>query len=174
VRKSPVADALLSFHMLRRAIARRHTAAVPQMTLLRLYADGDGESRVRPMSYSAESPLAQTMPTLGEMPGIMEVPPPAAANSSTEHVATGTWAPGKAMDAFHNPSRRQWVLVLAGAMRLWPSAGSSVVLQKGDVLLAEDLTGRGHRSAAEPDFGRCFIMRVPLLQDPEACPLRDA
>ena len=127
------------------------------------------------MVYSESSALAQPMPTpLGEMPGIMEVPPPLAADSTPDQTASGTWAKGKPMDVFHNPSARQWVLLLSGAMRIWPSAGDSVLLHKGDACLAEDTTGRGHRSAADPEFGRCFIMRVPLLQDPEACPLRHA
>jgi quercetin dioxygenase-like cupin family protein len=46
---------------------------------------------------------------------------------------------------FHNPPRRQFILVLKGVAGLEASDGTTRRLGPGDVLLAEDTTGRGHR-----------------------------
>jgi len=47
---------------------------------------------------------------------------------------------------FHNAPRRQYVINLDAAVELEVGDGTRRVLQPGDVLLAEDLTGRGHIS----------------------------
>ncbi len=44
----------------------------------------------------------------------------------------------------HNESRRQYLIVLSGQMDLTVGDGTTRVLQPGDILLAEDLTGQGH------------------------------
>jgi hypothetical protein len=49
---------------------------------------------------------------------------------------------------FHNAPRRQYVINLDAAVELEIGDGTKRVLQAGDVLLAEDTTGRGHRSRA--------------------------
>src|SRR5438093_689427 len=45
---------------------------------------------------------------------------------------------------FHNAPRRQFVIVLAGRAELECGDGSVRQLGPGDVLLADDTTGRGH------------------------------
>jgi hypothetical protein len=49
---------------------------------------------------------------------------------------------------WHNAPRRQYVINLAGGVELEVGDGSKRRLGAGDVLLAEDLTGRGHKSRA--------------------------
>ena len=49
---------------------------------------------------------------------------------------------------FHNAPRRQYVINLDAAVELETGDGTKRVLAPGEVLLAEDTTGRGHRSRA--------------------------
>ncbi len=45
---------------------------------------------------------------------------------------------------FHNAPRRQYVVMMAGQMEVEIGDGSKCVFNAGDVLVAEDLTGKGH------------------------------
>ncbi len=65
-----------------------------------------------------------------------------------------------AMD-FHNAPRRQYVVVLSGQMEIEIGDGSKRVLSPGDVLVAEDLTGKGHITRAVGDQPRVSLA-VPL------------
>lgn len=49
---------------------------------------------------------------------------------------------------FHNAPRRQYVINLSGAVELEVGDGTKRMLGPGEILLAEDTTGRGHRSRA--------------------------
>lgn len=49
---------------------------------------------------------------------------------------------------FHNAPRRQYVVNLTGAVELETGDGTQRVLGPGEILLAEDITGRGHKSRA--------------------------
>ena len=51
--------------------------------------------------------------------------------------------PAKSLD-FHNAPRRQYVVVMSGAMEIEIGDGTKRQLGPGDVLIAEDLTGKGH------------------------------
>lgn len=51
--------------------------------------------------------------------------------------------PGEFMD-WHNAPRRQYVIPLSGQVEIGIGDGAVRQLGPGDVLLAEDLTGRGH------------------------------
>ena len=52
--------------------------------------------------------------------------------------------PGNAAMDFHNAPRRQYVVMLSGQMEIETGLGEKRVLGPGDVLVAEDLTGKGH------------------------------
>lgn len=54
------------------------------------------------------------------------------------------YRPGNAVMDFHNAPRRQYVIILAGQMEIETGLGEKRVLNTGDVLVAEDLTGKGH------------------------------
>ena len=45
---------------------------------------------------------------------------------------------------WHNPSRRQYLFILEGRVEVSVKDGSAMVLNPGDALLAEDMTGQGH------------------------------
>lgn len=49
---------------------------------------------------------------------------------------------------WHNAPCRQYVLMLEGSVEIEVSAGVKRVFHGGDILLAEDTTGRGHISRA--------------------------
>jgi len=49
---------------------------------------------------------------------------------------------------WHNAPRRQFVINLEGAVEIVIGDGTSRILGPGDILLAEDTTGRGHISRA--------------------------
>ena len=62
---------------------------------------------------------------------------------------------------FHCAPRRQFVINLTGTVELETGDGSTRRLGPGDVLLAEDTSGRGHISRAIGDTPRRSIF-VPL------------
>ena len=49
---------------------------------------------------------------------------------------------------FHTAPRRQYVVNLEGEVELEVGDGTRRVLRSGDILLAEDTTGQGHKSRA--------------------------
>lgn len=52
--------------------------------------------------------------------------------------------PAQSFSDFHNAPRRQYVVMMAGQLEIEIGDGSKRVLDPGDVLVAEDLTGKGH------------------------------
>ena len=62
---------------------------------------------------------------------------------------------------FHNAPRRQYVLYLTAGVEVGFGDGSTVLMEPGDVLLAEDLTGRGHTSRVREGMGGVCAF-VPL------------
>ena len=58
---------------------------------------------------------------------------------------------------FHNAPRRQFVINLEGSVELVTGDGSSRILGPGDILLAEDTTGKGHISRAIDNQPRTSI-----------------
>jgi len=62
---------------------------------------------------------------------------------------------------FHNAPRRQYVINLTGAAELEVGDGSTCYLGPGDILLAEDTTGRGHKSRGVDGQPRTCLF-IPL------------
>ena len=59
---------------------------------------------------------------------------------------------------WHNAPRRQWVVMLAGSsITITCGDGSSRTLAAGDVLLAEDTTGQGHKTVVNDGWPRAMI-----------------
>jgi quercetin dioxygenase-like cupin family protein len=52
--------------------------------------------------------------------------------------------PATSFSDFHNAPRRQYVVMMSGALEIEISDGTTRHLVPGDVLVAEDLTGKGH------------------------------
>lgn len=56
---------------------------------------------------------------------------------------------GKSSDKeqdWHNPTQRLFIIVLSGVMQIEASRGEIKDFSPGEVLLAEDLTGKGHKT----------------------------
>ena len=49
---------------------------------------------------------------------------------------------------WHNPTRRQYLIVVSGRMEVSVADGSARQFQPGDVLIAEDMKGQGHLTKA--------------------------
>lgn len=60
---------------------------------------------------------------------------------------------------WHNPPRSQYVLMLEGTMKIEIGDGSKRIFKSGEIVLAEDLEGKGHKtSAASPGIQRYMII----------------
>lgn len=59
---------------------------------------------------------------------------------------------------WHNAPRRQWVIMLGGSsVTITCGDGSSRTLVGGDVLLAEDTTGQGHKTVVNTNWPRAMV-----------------
>jgi quercetin dioxygenase-like cupin family protein len=67
--------------------------------------------------------------------------------------------PGNTAMDFHNAPRRQYVVLLSGQMEIETGLGEKRTLSAGDVLIAEDLTGKGHITRSS---GQRVTLSVPL------------
>jgi len=106
---------------------------MPTFRVTRVYTGDDGESHFEDLEIDLKD--------LGKI-GAMSDPIPA---SSILFRETGA---DYDLD-FHNAPRRQFVIMLSGGrVELEVGSGEKRVLGPGDVLLAEDTTGRGHISRA--------------------------
>jgi len=63
---------------------------------------------------------------------------------------------------FHIAPRRQYVITLEGQAEIGIGDGSKRIFNPGDVLLADDLTGRGHTTAVYGNRDRVSIA-IPLV-----------
>ena len=63
---------------------------------------------------------------------------------------------------YHTAPRRQYVVNLRGSVEIETGSGDKRVLGPGDILLAEDTTGRGHISRSASDGPRECLF-IPLV-----------
>ena len=70
---------------------------------------------------------------------------------------------GSGLQEFHNAPRRQYVIVLSGGMEIETGLGEKRILGTGDVLIAEDLTGKGHVTRSIGGDTR-VTLSVPLAE----------
>jgi quercetin dioxygenase-like cupin family protein len=69
--------------------------------------------------------------------------------------------PAKSFSDFHNAPRRQYVVMMAGVLEIEVGDGTKRQLVPGDVLVAEDLTGKGHITRGVGEEPRATLA-VPL------------
>ena len=93
------------------------------MAIVRIYAGEDGESHFEELELGSDPRLTGLQPAKG--------------------IEFRTMEAGYFSDWHHAP-RRQFVFTLAGEMEIGIGDGSTRRFGPGDVLLAEDLSGRGH------------------------------
>ena len=111
------------------------------MKQIRVSTGSDGESHLEELTLSlSESGGTRTMP------------------QAARSIAFAERASGSFID-FHNAPRRQYVLYLTASVEIGMGDGSMLLMEPGDVLLAEDVEGRGHTSRVVTG-GMCAF--VPL------------
>lgn len=100
-----------------------------RLTVVRLFTGDDRESHFEDIYYNLEE----------RKPGrwISELLP----NTGVEFEETPR---GQSL-TWHNAPRRQLVVTLSGRLEFESKAGEKRIIEPGDILLAEDLTGGGHR-----------------------------
>ncbi len=113
--------------------------------LVRLYAGDDGQSHFEYLDFD-------TWPALWDL-NLVNARIGFARRGEPGHPFFSDW---------HPESRRQYLIVMTGQMEVTVGDGTSRVLDPGDVLLAEDLTGQGHqvRSLGDQPFLRVTIPSV--------------
>jgi hypothetical protein len=75
--------------------------------------------------------------------------------------------------AWHDAPTRQFVLTLAGTLQFETRTGETFTIRPGDVLLAEDTTGSGHRwrVVGEEPWRRAYVI-LPAGLETSLRPLR--
>lgn len=64
---------------------------------------------------------------------------------------------------WHHPPQRQWIVLLDGEIVIETGDGETRTFRGGDVLLMEDLKGRGHRTRqTSPGVRRSLFIPIPL------------
>ena len=122
----------------------------PPFRHVRLYADADGETHFSDL----ESPFQ-----------LLDFAPPAPPISVAELAATRGLAvissPGGWSGGWHPTPRRQIIVVLAGELETEVSDGEVRTFRPGDVILVEDVSGKGHVSRV-PGKNRGYALALPL------------
>lgn len=114
------------------------------MKLVRAYSGSDGESHLEVQSESQFDFVERdnTRTTVEDATGVVFA-----------------LRPDGYFSGFHNAPRRQYVLYLQCSVEIGLGDGSSLIMEPGDVLLAEDTTGRGHSSRVVKG-GICAFVRL--------------
>ena len=114
------------------------------MKIVRLYTGNDGESHFEAIEVKFE--------------------PMGDAETSPLQAATGIVfrrAPAGHVQDWHPAPRRQYVITLSGQGEIQIGDGTVRRFSPGDIMLAEDLTGRGHITRVVGTQARVYIT-VPL------------
>jgi hypothetical protein len=112
---------------------------------MRIYSGPDGESHFEDLAHTVED---------GQFG--------ATAMQSAESIFFTRSRPRNDTD-WHTAPRRQYVIGLTGEVEIGIADGTKIVFKPGDVLLAEDLTGRGHTTRVVSEGIRISAM-VPLKE----------
>jgi quercetin dioxygenase-like cupin family protein len=127
--------------------AQRH----PTTSVTRLYTGADGQSHAsdtevawRPAKLRAE--LSESEPVRVTAAQFLR------------------WPRGFVWEG-HPASKRQYVIIVSGRGEVDVVGGKKVQLAPGRVLLAEDVTGKGHTTRVGPDEDLVMLL-VPLAQEP--------
>lgn len=93
------------------------------MKVVRIYTGADNQTHFQDLDVETFAPLAAKV---GE--GAVRL----------------NQGPAKSFSDFHNAPRRQYVVITSGMMEVEIADGTKRQFVPGDVLVAEDLTGKGH------------------------------
>ena len=112
------------------------------MSMHRLYTGDDGESHMEELDLADHPELTNLQAAVG--------------------IVFKSYAPDYSSD-FHNAPRRQYVINVAGEVEIELGDGSVHRFGPGHVMLAEDLTGRGHITRVAGGKPR-ICAQVPLTE----------
>ncbi len=118
-------------------------------SFVRVYTGDDGESHIEEMSPPFEA-FVDTEGAYGE-----GTPLEAATGITFRRSPPGYFL------GWHNAPRRQYTITLSGEAEIEVGDGTVRRVGPGDVLLAEDLTGKGHTTRVVSEETRFYIV-VPL------------
>ncbi|MEZ4502335.1 MAG: hypothetical protein R3C39_06900 [Dehalococcoidia bacterium] len=113
------------------------------MKRIRIFTGDDGESHIEPHEIA-----------FTERDGVRSLP------EGTSSIEFAIRKGGNFID-FHPAPRRQYVLYLTASVEIGLGDGTTIVMEPGDALQAEDTTGRGHTSRVVKE-GICAF--VPLTE----------
>jgi hypothetical protein len=115
------------------------------MKLTRIYAGDDGESHFEYIDLTDDTSF------------------PGRAISETISATRAGFGNSRAVDDqdWHNAPRRQLVAVLAGTLEIECGDGSMRLFPAGDSFIADDLTGRGHRTRYVATPVRLLYVHLP-------------
>lgn len=103
--------------------------------LVRVYAGSDGQSHIEHLEFQfAEHDGSRT------------------AGRAVSEISFARREAGAFTD-FHPAPRRQYVIYLTAGVEIGLGDGTSVLMDPGDVLIAEDTTGHGHTSRVRANMG---------------------
>ncbi len=113
-------------------LQRRHSGEHKCAFIHHLFADDRGESQFRDIEVSwaedgRDGKLSERLPATG---------------------ITFRVTPGNYFNDWHNPPRRQYVINLDAPVEITASDGESRIIGVGEILLLEDLHGKGHTGRA--------------------------
>jgi len=111
------------------------------MKFVRVYTGDDNESHVEVIE-----------PEFSDRDGTRTTP-------ETANKVSFVQRPDGGFSDFHQAPQQQYVLYLTASIEIGLGDGSSIVMERGDVLRAEDTTGHGHTSTVR-EGGLCAF--VPL------------
>jgi quercetin dioxygenase-like cupin family protein len=118
------------------AVLQLAAAAFPEAVRVKhLYSGSDGESHVSEID----------LPRVGGTPGRS-----VQTRLHATDVEMGVSLPGSFVD-FHGVTTPRFLIILQGQMEIGLGDGSKHILKKGDIVLAADMTGRGHTSRGVGD-----------------------
>jgi hypothetical protein len=135
------------------ASSASHPAAQRQATttISRLYTGGDGQSHAEDTEVAWRP--AKLRPELSESDSVKV--------TAAQFLR---WPRGFVWEG-HPASKRQYVIIVSGRGEVDAVGGKRIQLTPGRVLLAEDVTGKGHTTRVGPDEDLVMLL-VPLAAEP--------
>ena len=118
------------------------------MKVIRVYSGEDGESHFQTVELAYQS-------ITGGLTGTGATPMRGASGIQFRRSPSGHYID------WHPAPARQYVIILQGQSKITIGDGSTHTFRTGDVLFADDLTGRGHTTEVVGDEPRVSIF-VPL------------
>ena len=114
------------------------------MQVIRIYTGDDGETHFEDLELPYEAIADAQVTAMSGASGVQFRKTPSGSFSD-----------------WHQAPRRQYVITLQGQSKITIGDGTSHTFEIGDVLFADDLTGRGHTTEVVSDEPRVSIF-VPL------------